>query len=535
VALTRYLRLVRTVAHLRPVQVVQRLRLRGQRALLRRFPEMARRVLSSAPPRVVGWPREFEPLDALLTWPEPVEVLGGRLRLLGNDLSLGFPFTWRPDAPQLWLFHLHYWDWAWSLVPGSGDPATHVAYHDLFRSWVADNPVGGPGDAWSPYVVSVRAWSWCGQYAGAVRGTEVEETFVRQLGLHLSFLRRHLELDVGGNHLIKNLKALIGLGTLLGDGEVVAAACRRLVKQLNIQVLSDGGHYERAAAYHCQVLGDLIDLDALLGPSGPPELRLTVERMRRWLGLVLLPDGSVPLLNDGYPVPREVLDVLVPGPPAPQGLTVLSDSGLVIARLGDVHLLADVGLPCPPDLPAHAHADTLGFLLHVGATRLVGERFTSTYEAGTQRDYERGTAAHSTLQVDGQDSTEVWGAFRAGRRARPRLEMALDRGNVLVLSASHDGYRHLAGKPRHRRTWTVEAGTIRVLDEVLGSGEHQVEVRLHGTPAAMMRCAPGAFAMTDDEVSLGWLSRRPSATLVHRDLVRLPWSLTYELETGQFQ
>ena len=29
--------------------------------------------------------------------------------------------------------------------------------------------------------------------------------------------------------------------------------------------------------------------------------------MRRWLGAVLTPDGDVPMLNDGFPVSRELL------------------------------------------------------------------------------------------------------------------------------------------------------------------------------------------------------------------------------------
>ena len=34
--------------------------------------------------------------------------------------------------------------------------------------------------------------------------------FCGELAAHAGFLRRHLESDVGGNHLVKNLKALTG-------------------------------------------------------------------------------------------------------------------------------------------------------------------------------------------------------------------------------------------------------------------------------------------------------------------------------------
>ena len=73
---------------------------------------------------------------------------------------------------------------------------------------------------------------------------------------------------------------------------------------------------------------------------------------------------------------------------------------------------------------------------------------TSTYAPGPVRDYERSTAAHNTVEVDGTDSTEVWGAFRAARRARVtrRRGRAAD-GGVLTIEAVHDGFRRLPGRP----------------------------------------------------------------------------------------
>ena len=123
--------------------------------------------------------------------------------------------------------------------------------------------------------------------------------------------------------------------------------------------------------------------------------------MRRWLGAVLTPDGQVPLLNDGFPVDRELLVALRPGPApvTPDGpLLVLPATGLVRAVAGGWHLLADVGPPCPPSLPAHAHADTFGCLLHVDKVPLLVDTGTSTYEPGPVRRHERSTAAHSTVR-----------------------------------------------------------------------------------------------------------------------------------------
>ena len=372
------------------------------------------------------------------------ELRAGKIRLLGQVRELGDAPGWDyTDAPRLWRFHLHYWDWAWGLAADPDRLAARALFARLCRSWQASTGFGR-GDAWHPYPAALRAWSWCGLHHDLVAGSDIEPDFVAGLAAHAGFLRRHLEYDVGGNHLIKGLKALVGLAVFFADERLLRLATRRLTRQMARQVLADGGHYERAPAYHCQVLADLIDVADLLRAAGqtpPGEITAAVDRMRHWLGAVLTPDGQVPLLNDGYPVDREFLAALRPGPdpvtPASPVL-VLPETGLVRAVAGGWHLLADVGPPCPPSLPAHAHADTFGCLVHVDKVPLLVDTGTSTYEPGPVRRYERSTAAHSTVQVDGADSTEVWGVFRAGRRAR-----------VSGLAVHADAvWHHLRGGPR---------------------------------------------------------------------------------------
>src|SRR3981189_1910394 len=111
-------------------------------------------------------------------------------------------------------------------------------------------------------------------------------------------------------------------------------------------------------------------------------------------------------------VPRHLLPGLLPGPPAPEGITLLTDTGFAVLRKGSLFVLADIGDPCPDALPAHAHADTLSFLLYDGDRPVVTEVGTSTYRPGPRRRMERSTRGHSTVEVDGLDSTEVWGVFR---------------------------------------------------------------------------------------------------------------------------
>jgi len=156
---------------------------------------------------------------------------------------------------------------------------------------------------------------------------------------------------------------------------------------------------------------------------------------------------------------------------------------------GGWHLLADVGPPCPPSLPAHAHADTFGCLVYVDKVPLLVDTGTSTYEPGPVRRHERSTAAHSTVQVDGADSTEVWGVFRAGRRARVSgLAVHADAARI-TCEAVHDGFRGLRGRPLHHRRWLLTSDGLRVEDTVTGQGRHKIVIRWQLAAGSTVRVA----------------------------------------------
>jgi uncharacterized heparinase superfamily protein len=504
----------RMAAHLRPSQVAHRARLRTQRAVLRRWPQTLRLLRSPNSVTAQGWPAGFHPVDARLTthWPSLDEVRQGDIRLLEVTRKLGDPADWhQADAPLLWRFHLHYWDWAWGLTADSDRAQARAVFARLWQSW-RDTVGPDQDDGWLPYPTALRAWSWCGLYGDLIAGSDLEARFVRDLATHSSYLRRHLEYDVGGNHLIKDLKALVGLAVFFADTRLLNQTLGRLTDQLAVQVLPDGGHFERAPAYHCQVLADLIDVSQLMRAAGripPPEIDQAIDRMRRWLAAVQAADGSVPLFNDGYPVPDGLVTALELEPRPDGALLTLPYTGLIRATVGGWHMIADVGSPCPDDLPGHAHADTLSCLLYADGAPVLVDTGTSTYAPGTRRDYERSTAAHNTVEVDGSDSTEVWAAFRTGRRARVRLITASARAGGVIVEASHDGFRALSGRPQHRRRWFLTAEGLQVQDDVTGRGRHVVVVWWHIAAGSDVRPTDaGAEIMT----SAGPLEVHVSAT-----------------------
>ena len=169
-------------------------------------------------------------------------------------------------------------------------------------------------------------------------------------------------------------------------------------------------------------------------------------------------------------------------------LTHFPESGYVRLEQDSAVALLDVAPIGPDYLPGHAHADTLSFELSVFGQRVVVNGGTSRYGMGSERLRERGTAAHSTVEVAGQNSSEVWAGFRVARRAYPfDLEVQPELGRV---ACSHDGYTRLPGAPVHSREWVMAAGSLRVTDTVRG-GAHVAIARYILHPEVHITAAGG--------------------------------------------
>src|SRR5690606_37361859 len=113
----------------------------------------------------------------------------------------------------------------------------------------------------------------------------------------LKALANRLEYDLCGNHLMKNAAALTVAGSVLNSPHR-AAGLVLLQREVAVQMLPDGGHVERSAMYHGQVLLDLVMAAAVLDPV-PPWLATAIARGAEFLRGVQHGDGRFAQFNDG--------------------------------------------------------------------------------------------------------------------------------------------------------------------------------------------------------------------------------------------
>ncbi|MEQ9464943.1 MAG: heparinase II/III-family protein, partial [Haliea sp.] len=161
----------------------------------------------------------------------------------------------------------------------------------------------------------------------------------------------------------------------------------------------------------------------------------------------------------------------------------LPASGVGRLRAGPALLLADVGPPGPDHAASHGHAGTLGFEFSVASQRVLVDTGLSTYEEPGPRLYERSTAAHNTVVVDDGNSSDVWGLFKLGRRARIVDSGYSQQLDSVTLYAAHDGYSRPGAPLVHRREWHLDAECLALQDQLEGAGAHAVALYFHWHPA----------------------------------------------------
>lgn len=482
-------RLVRTVAHLRPLQIAHQI---GYRLLT---PLRSRRIAAvRTTPSRRAWPGGW----VGPAFHERREIEPGLFRLLGVEGRVASQAGWQAEnREKLWLYNLHYLDDL--ALP---DPSLVDGQRKLLDRWIADNPPPR-GIGWQPYPLSLRIVNmtkWCS------RQTDVEPAWQASLAHQARALRLQVEHHILANHLFANAKALAFAGAFFAGPEAdawLADAAALLQRETAEQFLTDGGHFERSPMYHAALLWDVCDLLALAGCSGleplvslVPHWEAVVASGLQWLAAMTHPDGGMAFFNDSAlgvaPTLAEVRDyaaalrVSTAGPAREGRLTMLDATGFAVVDLGDCcRLLADVGSIGPTYQPGHAHAETLAIELSINGQRVIVNSGTSTYEPGPTRCFERSTAAHSTVEIAGRDSSEVWGSFRVGRRARVRDVRATEGSEGVELSAAHDGYRFLPGRPLHRRVVVARPGRL-VVSDAAAPGNLPAVARFHLHPAVEM-------------------------------------------------
>jgi uncharacterized heparinase superfamily protein len=390
-----------------------------------------------------------------------------------------------PSLPKLWRYNLHYFDFLRQFELENEEVQLQTA---IISKWIKENPFG-KGTAWEPYPTSLRIINWI-KWHSKTKGLTEEAKL--SLWNQARWLAKRPEYHLLGNHLFVNSKALLFASALFGlddKSRIYNKALRILTYELEEQFLTDGAHFELSPMYHSLAMEDLLDLFQLSSflPSNFPSKKILEKYClgMKWLSLMKYNNEEFAHFNDcsnGIAPSYKELEELAfkidlnQKPLLESKFVHFSKSGFAVAKDSKVHLVADIGPIGPDYLPGHAHADTLSFELAIEGKRVIVNSGTSEYGLSQERFRQRSTAAHSTIEVDGQSSSEVWSGFRVARRARVIQIEINELEDKIEFSAVHDGYTRLPIKSKHKRQWNLGEDYLEILDEVSGR-ENCIQLR----------------------------------------------------------
>jgi hypothetical protein len=422
----------------------------------------------------------------------------------------------------------------------TGESIYTKGFVNLVGDWLAKN--GPESAAWAcPFEVAARlnAWIWSFFLFRAAPDFTDQDLAAFLDGLHrqVRHLDANIEYHIPTNHLLLEAKALALCGLLFPEWKEAGQWWKKgmaiLLAEVERQVCSDGVHGERSTLYHKIITSELSELIWLLYQKGhaiPQPLMRAFERMLEFELHITKPDGTFPLfcdsaLTDGYlrfsalAVGAVVLDrsdlaaenlglnentiwllgerglakyrSLAAGarPLASRGFPhggyfVMRGNNLGNGQGSDYYLAIDCGPFGLPLVPDHGHADALSFELFAGGQAHVVDAGVYSYHLGQRwRAYFRGTRAHNTLVVDGQDQSILDGIRHVYRPAKTTLHSWLPGRHFDWLDGSHDGYTRLPEPVIHRRQVLFVKGEYWVLaDWALGKGSHRYDLLFHLTP-----------------------------------------------------
>jgi hypothetical protein len=183
------------------------------------------------------------------------------------------------------------------------------------------------------------------------------------------------------------------------------------------------------------------------------------------------PDGGYYLLGEGFETPEEVRLVVDAGPIGYQAIA------------------------------AHGHADALAFTLSLGGREFLVDPGTFAYHTQPQwRAYFRGTSAHNTVRIDGEDQSESGGKFMWLRKASAGASAWHPGDAEDFFEGWHDGYLRLDDPVMHHRSIRLLKGKRRIVveDTLRMEGEHDVELFFHWSERCIVEKRGDGFAATND-------------------------------------
>ncbi|AEB10034.1 Heparinase II/III family protein [Desulfobacca acetoxidans DSM 11109] len=335
---------------------------------------------------------------------------------------------------------------------------------------------------------------------------------------HAWWISRRLSLYSSlGNHTVCECIGLVFAGAVFRSAPEGIAWLNRgielLQQELFHQILEDGGPAEQSLNYHRFVLdlywlaADFLEKNRLYDcPAWKPRLL----QGETFLQAFCDDQGNFPTLGDsddgwaiapgirplrGSPFCIKLQKIQPPIQANSEAIKnqvsweTLPSSGYTIIRdKSGLILTFDHGPLGMAPLYGHGHADALSINLRVNGRTILVDPGTYRYNGFPEfRRYFKGTRAHNTVAIDGQDQAAQQTGFIWSHPFRAHLVRTCPIDKGLIIEGSHNGYERLKDPVTHSRIVSfLEGRHLLIRDTFSGTGTHFFELNFHLHPEAII-------------------------------------------------
>ncbi len=438
-------------------------------ARLRSVPLLRWPLEPRAPEGLLLSPRDLRVCDATIA----SDLYRGTFSLGGASIDTGArsPFALKPPNAA-WRDELLGFSWLRHLSAADND-ISRLHARSLVLDWINLQHKNYDSSG-SAAVMARRIISWLSHSALFLDDAEpqfyhdVMKSFGQQLR---ALLRLGSAIPDGTPRLLGAAALCFSALCLSGQDKLLGRAVQMLEKELERQIMPDGGHISRHPGAGAELLLDLLPLRQTFSSRDiamPQALLSAIDRMMPMVRFFRHGSGDFALFNGmGHSIAGDAAAVLALDDAQGRPILNAQHSGYQRIEAGNTLFLMDCGAPPPTAISQNAHAGCLSFELGSGEHRIV-VNCGAPYSSGAEwRTASRSTAAHSTCAIEGKSSCE----FLSGRLSRlagqiitqgpARVHVSRDEaGSETIIEASHDGYLKNFGTLHVRRISLSRAGGL---------------------------------------------------------------------------
>ncbi len=414
---------------------------------------------------LLRWPVAPLKADRLLIAPQDLrtadatranEIYSGRFAFAGKVVLCDRRSIFEMEPPSdEWASELLSFGWLRHLRAAES-AITRANARALVDEWITLQGSWHPV-AWRPDVLSRRIISWLSQSTLVLQDADLRfyRRYLRSLVRQVRYLR-HTAGDARRG--VARLQAVVALSyaslCIAGEARHIKSTTDRLKREIEQQILPDGGHVSRDPGAIIEILLELLPLRQAFASRNiaPPQAVLNaIDRMMPMLRFFSHSEGTFAHFNGMGATPADLLLTLLAYDEA-RGAPFSNApySGYQRLEAGGGVAIVDTGRPPPIEMSLDAHAGCLSFEFSSPKQNLIIVNCgVPTASRDAWRQLARATPAHSTVTFNNMSSARfvelaalrrmLGGSPIVGGPANVTVSRD-DNPDMILLRASHDGY-----------------------------------------------------------------------------------------------